>query len=67
MDWIQDFIEGFYKCYEIKKLKADHFYGSIEIYFLDGNSNRFELHISKMRDKPSQTKGDKQCSDSEKV
>lgn len=57
MDWIASFIEGFQKHYEIKNLKANKFYGSLEIHFLNGQSNRFELHISKIREKPA-TKGE---------
>ena len=55
MDWLDDFITGFDKYYEIKSLKADKFHGNLCINFSDGVAHNYNLTINRRR-KPTQTK-----------
>ena len=47
MDWINDFVERFEDYKEIQSLKADKFYGSLNIHFKDGLSMIYDLKLSR--------------------
>ena len=45
MDWLDEFEKRFRDFPEIKRIKENHFHGSVEIHFSDGQPMNYDMKI----------------------